>query len=103
MKVRNVRLRQGHAPGHVRGAFDNAVEELMSWRSGDPEPTVEFEVNYEPHMIPISRACTLVWNCTDVAPGHLVDMLRGEIEFSSRTYAALARAIHADIQARLTR
>jgi hypothetical protein len=101
--VRNARLRHGHAPGHVRETFTNAVDEFLNWKPGDPEPVVEHEVNCEPRPIPISRACTLVWNCTDIVPGDLVsDLLNdAELEIKSRTYAACARAMHAQIRLRL--
>jgi len=64
-------------------------------------PTVEHEVNYGPCSIPISRACTLVSNCTDIVPGDLVDRLSSDLGLKSRTYAACARAIHAGIRSRL--
>jgi hypothetical protein len=76
MKIRNARLRHGHAPGHARETFCNAVGEFLSWKPGDAEPMVEYEVDYEPHLISISRACTLLWNCTDIAPGLLFYALR---------------------------
>jgi hypothetical protein len=102
MKLYNARLRHGHAPGHVRDTFMNAVDEFFDWKPGEAEPVVEHEVNYEPHLIPISRACTLVWNCTDIAPGYVVDRLcNEELNIKSRTYAACARAIYADIRSRL--
>ena len=63
MNVYNIGLRQGHAPVHVRETFVKAVDEFLP---GEAEPVVEHEVNREPRPIPISRACTLVWNCTDV-------------------------------------
>jgi hypothetical protein len=47
-----------------------------------PEPTVDFEVNYEPRPITVSEACRLVWKCTDIMPGWMVDELR---EFGLRT------------------
>jgi hypothetical protein len=50
MKVQNARLRHGHAPGHVRDTFVNAVDEFLNWKPGEAEPVVEFEVNYEPRM-----------------------------------------------------
>jgi hypothetical protein len=105
MKVHNARLRHGHAPGHVRETFTNAVDEFLNWKPGGAEPMVEYEVNYEPHSIPISRACTLVWNCTDIVQGDLVsDLLNeAELEIKSRTYAACARAMHAEIRSRLAR
>ena len=45
-----------HAPGHFRECFNAAAEAFLD-REEDPEPVVEYEVNYEPHAIPISRAC----------------------------------------------
>ncbi|MCK1324208.1 MULTISPECIES: hypothetical protein [unclassified Bradyrhizobium] len=101
MHVHNARLRHGHAPGHVRDTFTKAVEEFLNWKPGEAEPTVEHEVNYEPCSIPISRGCTLVWSCTDIVSGDLVDRLGSDLELKSRTYAACARAIHAEIRSRL--
>jgi hypothetical protein len=103
MKIRNARLRHGHAPGHVRETFGDAVDAFLNWKPGEAEPVVEYEVNYEPNLISISRACTLVWNCTDIAPGELFRELRddGQLEIKSLTYAACARAMHAAILSRL--
>lgn len=89
-------------PGHVR---DTAVEAFETWAAWDdigPEPTVEFEVNYEPRSISLSRAMGLVWNCTDIVPGHVFDTLVTDCEMPirSRTYAACARAILDDIKSR---
>ena len=104
MTVSNARLRQGHAPGHVRETFCNAVEAWLRWRPDEPEPVVEYEINYEPHLIPISRACTLVWNCNDIVPGDVADTLCNEqLGMKSRTYAACARAMFADIRSRLAK
>jgi hypothetical protein len=103
MKIRNARLRHGHASGHVRETFCAAVDAFLNWKPGQAEPMVEYEVNYEPHLIPISRACTLVWNCTDIAPSVLVQELcdDAQLEMKSSTYAACARAIHAAILSRI--
>jgi hypothetical protein len=98
MKVRNARLRHGHAPGHVRGTFLNVVDEFFGWKPSQAEPVVEHEVNYQPHSTPISRACTLVWNCTDLVPGDILDSLRNAgLEIRSPTYAACARAVYAEV------
>ena len=101
--VRNTRLRHGQAPGHVRKTFCNAVEAYINWRLGQSEPTVEYEVNYEPQQIPISRACTLVWNCTDIMPGDCYYSLRDDLDLKSSTYAAVARAMHVAIGLRLAK
>ena len=92
--------RGGHCPGHVRDTFLTALDAYYDWKDNEPEPMVEFEVDYEPRDIPISKACGLVWNCTDILPGlawtvvestDLIDMVR------RRTYGAVARAMHARI------
>lgn len=100
--IRNPRLRHGHAPGHVRETFAEAVGLFLRWRRGQAEPMVDHEVNYELVSVPISRACTLVWNCSDIMPGDLFFDLRNEdLEMKSSTYAACARAMYAAIQSRL--
>jgi hypothetical protein len=94
VKIRNARLRFGHAPGHVRETFCDAIEAFVHWNDGEPEPVVEFEVNYEPVEIPISRACTLVWNCRDIVPGFYADWAsEAGLEFKTRTYAGIAHAM----------
>jgi hypothetical protein len=87
----------------TRDTFRDAVYAFMDWEEGDPEPVVEYQINYEPHEIPISRACTLVWNCTDVIPGNLYRWLRDDcgLEVRAQTYAACARAMYAAINAQL--
>jgi hypothetical protein len=94
------KLRNGHAPGHVRETFANAVEAYVAWNGRDPEPTVEYEINYVPRQIPISRACGLVWNCTDIVGGITFDWLNGHLDgaIKRRTYAACARAMLTSIQ-----
>jgi hypothetical protein len=97
-----VKLRYGHAPGHVRDTFLAAVEAFMDWDGKGSEPTVEYEIHYEPHQIPISRACGLVWNCTDIIPGDVFDRLLDEqLDIKRRTYAACARAMRSQIQSHL--
>jgi hypothetical protein len=91
-------LRHRHAPGHVRDTALAAFEAWYHWDGKGPEPTVEYEIHYEPHDIPISRACKLVWNCTDIVPGDVFDLLVHDTAVKSRTYAACARAILANIK-----
>lgn len=87
-------------PGILRPRRGSASVHLIAWNSG-PEPTVEYEINYVPHQISISDACKLVWNCTDIVGGSLVDLLITEgLDIKSITYAACARAILADIKSR---
>ena len=100
-KVPNIKLRSGHAPDHVREAAGAAFEAWMEWDDVGAEPTVAYEVNYEPHQISISRACALVWNCSDIVPGLLFDQFRDcGIELERRTYAACAQMIVGRLRAR---
>jgi hypothetical protein len=64
-------------------------------------PTVEHELNYKPQRISLARACGLVWNCTDIVPGDIADLLFDEgLAAKRRTYGAIARAILDDLKAR---
>jgi hypothetical protein len=86
--------RGGHCPGHIRDAFLNALEAYAAWNDGEPEPLVELEVNYEPTLIPISKACGLVWNCSDILPSDARDTLEDVgLDVKRWTYAAAARAM----------
>lgn len=91
----------GHAPGHVRDTFLNAIEAFMSWNPGEPEPTVDFEIGHVPQPIAISKACRLLWHCNDILPGGDFNWLRDDagLEIGRQTYAAAARAMHAAIKA----
>jgi ATP-dependent Zn protease len=93
--------RGGHYPGHLRDTFLATVTAYVEWGPGEPEPTVEHEVNYVPRLIPISEACRLVWNCTDIVPGDAVDaLIDAGLKFGKRTYASAARAMFEEIQRR---
>ena len=97
--MKHIKLHTGHAPGHIRDTFIEAVMAWMDWDGEPPEPVVPFDVNYEPDPIPISRACALVWNCTDALPGDEYAYLRdAELPMHKSTYAAAARALLADIK-----
>jgi hypothetical protein len=83
-----------HYPGHLRFIFEEAIEAYSQWNEGDPQPTVTYEVHYQPEEIPISRACGLVWNCTDILPSSEVSALGlCGIEMKTRTYAAAAHSL----------
>ena len=88
------KLRNGHAPGHVREAFINAIDAFMAWEDGAPEPTVEYEVNYIPRQVTLSQACGLLWNCNDVLPGGLFHEVKDALGVERQTYAAVAQAMH---------
>ena len=96
-----MKLRYGHAPGHVLDVARNGFEVWLNWDDAGSEPTVEYETHYVLREIPISKACGLVWNCTDIVPGHLFDALcDAGLDIKQRTYAACARAIAEAIKLR---
>ena len=70
------KLRNGHAPGHVRDTACDAFQVWIDWDGNSPEPTVEYEIKYVAHRISISRACGLVWNCNDILPRSVYDDLQ---------------------------
>ena len=89
----------GHVGGHVRNMFLDAVDAYLAWEEGEPEPTVDFEVRFVARPITISRACGIVWNCSDILPSGAVDSCEScGIELGRRTYAPAARALLAAIK-----
>ncbi len=91
----------GHAPGHIRDTFLEAIKAYASWSPGDHPPTVTREIRYRLSEISLPGACRLVWNCTDVLPGQAFDTLTRdrELPIHRRTYAAAARAMLAALKA----
>jgi hypothetical protein len=88
----------GHSPGHVCDTFLRAVDAFEAWEDGEPEPTVEHEVRYEPRLMSLTQACGLVWNCSDILPSLVVHQLEGcNLSFNRVTYAAAARAMRQQI------
>jgi hypothetical protein len=94
--------RGGHCSAHVRGTFLAALDAYLEWAPGEPEPTVEYEVDHEAREIPISKAAKLVWNCSDILPC----TMRSTIEMTDLgdhvqrwTYAGTARAMVKSIMA----
>ena len=86
--------RNGHARGHVRAVFCDAVDAFEQWDGTGPEPVVEFETQ----QISISKACGLLWRCTDITPSDIDRQVRDLVGEDAklpkrRTYAAAARAI----------
>lgn len=97
------KLRNGHAPGHVRDTACDAFQAWMDWDGTSPEPTVEYEIKYVAHRIPISRACGLVWNCNDILPRSVYDDLQSNLKqvghtVRRQTYSACAQAILSSIK-----
>jgi hypothetical protein len=78
--------------------FLNAIEAYRNWNPGEPEPTVELEVNYEPRSISLSQACGLMWPCNDIVPNIYFSMaVEGcsvdRIDIKRQTYSACAQAM----------
>lgn len=77
-------------------AFPQLVEDFHEWqRNGfpSPEPSLAFGEN----NLPLTRILGLAWNCPDIMPGWLYDMIGRP---TSRTYAAAARALKQEISRR---
>ena len=92
-------IRHGHAPSHYRETFGNAVDAWFKWAPGEPEPMVEHEVNYEPRLMPLSAACRLLWNCSDILPGDCAWRLKDAgLPLRRHTYGAAAQAILASMR-----
>jgi hypothetical protein len=85
---------RGHYPGHLQDAFLEAMEAYRNWETGEPEPTVEISIQYDPVQIPISKIFGKLWFCTDILPGIDFDSLEYvDIYPKTRTYAAAAHAL----------
>jgi hypothetical protein len=90
------RRKGGHAPGHIRDAFRDAMFAFMDWDRVEPEPTVEVEIHYQPRTMTISQVCGLLWNCSDILNGQHADWIAEHcgLENMRNSYAAAARAMH---------
>ncbi|UPJ25412.1 hypothetical protein [Bradyrhizobium sp. CW1] len=99
MHVHNARLRHGHAPGHVRDTFTKAVEEFLNWKPGHGRARGQLRTLFDTDLARLHAGL----DCTDMVSGDLVDRLSSDLELKSRTYAAYARAMLADIRLRLGR
>jgi hypothetical protein len=86
--------RGGHAQGHLRNAFHCLVGFLEEHNTSELRPDTplaegEAENPYTPREI-----IGLLWNCTDVLPGHSYDVLRtAGLDFDRGTYGAASRAL----------
>ena len=84
--------RGGHAPGDLRDAFAEALEEFEALKEGEPLPTVEVR----DQEISLARLCGLLWNCTDIMPSGMCWMVQccGVDDFLvGSTYATGARQL----------
>jgi hypothetical protein len=43
-------IRSGHLGGHLRELFEEAVSAFRGWETGEPEPTLVLEPNYQPEF-----------------------------------------------------
>jgi transcriptional regulator with XRE-family HTH domain len=88
--------RGGHAPGHLRDAFLEWLQESIHSPPGEPLPTM-VEVSDEPR--PIAWLFGQLWNCSDILPRQDFESVN-EILVSEnapaidrQTYAAAVRAL----------
>lgn len=75
-----------HYPGHLREAF-------LDWIESDCPDTATVEEGYEPQVWPAERLLGVMWNCSDIMPGwlcELIDLRRGT------TYARAARGLKSE-------
>jgi hypothetical protein len=95
-------MQHGHAPGDITETFLEAIDAYAAWFQGGKGtlPTVARETKYVPHQIGLTEACGLVWNCTDILPGAAFATIAEDLALPvhSRTYAAAARALLADLK-----
>ena len=87
----------GSLPLNIREVFHDAVESFVHWHYYTipecPEPTTWLDEDHG--EITISRACGLVWNCTNVLPMNVkirINWLAGE-PMKGITYACGARRL----------
>ncbi len=79
--------RGGHAPGDLRDAFCDLLEEFEAWEPDRPPPVVEVRGK----MMSASALCGLLWNCTDILAYGSREILE-EAGFEDRiTYGCAAR------------
>jgi hypothetical protein len=87
-----------HHKGHIRDTFLRALDAFYCWDEGEPEPTVEHEIHYEPIQITLTEACKLVWRCTDTLPSTWCNLVKDTViadDVKSQSYAAVAQALYA--------
>lgn len=71
--------RGGHAPGHLREAF-------AEWLEGDREYDAEAR-----------RLTGQLWNCTDIMPRYMRELVAEDYGAEAYTYAQAARAVRATV------
>ena len=77
--------------GDRHECFQLAVQAFLHWTPGQPEPVIV----HDSDKLTLKQACGAVWNCTDIFPGGQV--LPEDLGFRTSTYAAVARALHAQL------
>lgn len=81
----------GHAPGHLRNAFTDFMDEI--WDSGEPLPQT---VDVGGDQKPLKWLLGQLWNCTDAIPAPYAETLDLE---GTATYASAVRKVSEQIQA----
>jgi len=78
--------RGGHAPGHLRDAFLEYLD-----RGCEIDLRHRVKVGYEGKQMSIRSLIGLLWNCTDILPGHYCSEL--DLPAGS-TYAIAVRKLY---------
>jgi hypothetical protein len=87
----------GNLPLYIREVFHDAVESFVYWHFFDAPDCPELKVwlDDDHGEITLSRACGLVWNCTNLLPMDVkirIDSIAGE-QMKGLTYAIGARRL----------
>lgn len=64
-------LHEGHAPITLQQLFGDALEAFDSWEDERAEPMVI----YEDQIIPIGAVFESMWNCTDILPRTMAEIV----------------------------
>ena len=80
---------QTYSRGESHDLFELAAQAFVQWPVGDPEPVV----HYDGDELSVTQICNLVCNSTSTLPGTWSEYLRERLDFKTRTYAAVSRAM----------
>ena len=82
----------GHAQGHLRHIFEEIAELLEQDKEVHLNTKLGDSGDVNPYTV--GEIIGLLWNCTDILPGSIYDiLLTADLDFQSKTYGAAARAM----------
>ena len=92
------KIRREMTSTDLRGAFIDVLGAYEQWEDREPEPTIELGHRH----VPISAACRLLSDYSDMMPNYKVDWVREFLPEGQRmrpTYGSAARQINRLIKA----